>query len=188
MSTIAWTTPRTWVTGEIPTASQFNTDLRNNQNFLLNIPRVRAVNAGYTLYFYNGVYNLFTTGKLYDTDNMWLSNSNFVLLINTDGLYRFGSSWAHLSHNGHGLRENKCSIWDETLGIYTGEAFRINYDLGVHGGSENQHCFVEGQSEYALQGLHQLVFFYFQNTSANIDLFGTGDESTPTMWATWMGA
>ena len=33
-SGIAWTTPRTWVTGELVTAAQMNTDVRDNINFL----------------------------------------------------------------------------------------------------------------------------------------------------------
>ncbi len=30
---MAYTTPRTWVPGEIPTAAQFNTHIRDNQSF-----------------------------------------------------------------------------------------------------------------------------------------------------------
>lgn len=32
---MAWTTPRTWVTGEVVTAAYFNTNLRDNLNFLV---------------------------------------------------------------------------------------------------------------------------------------------------------
>lgn len=48
---MAWTTPRTWVDGELVSATAFNMDLRDNQNHLFPFPesnnvRIQAFNAG----------------------------------------------------------------------------------------------------------------------------------------------
>lgn len=42
---MAYTTPRTWVAGEYPTAAQLNAHLRDNISFLANPPSVRAIRS-----------------------------------------------------------------------------------------------------------------------------------------------
>ena len=41
---MAYTTPRTWVSGEYPTAAQFNANMRDNVSFLANAPTCRVSN------------------------------------------------------------------------------------------------------------------------------------------------
>ena len=42
MSKIVWTTPKSWSVGELVTAANLNLHVRDNMNFLYNIPRYRA--------------------------------------------------------------------------------------------------------------------------------------------------
>ena len=42
---MAWTTPRTWETDEIPPASTFNTHIRDNENYLKSAADSRAVSV-----------------------------------------------------------------------------------------------------------------------------------------------
>ncbi len=43
---MAWTTPRTWVTDEVPTAATLNTHIRDNLNALAALGFVGAISAG----------------------------------------------------------------------------------------------------------------------------------------------
>ena len=89
---MAWTTPRTWVAGEVVTASQLNAHVRDNLNFLLNgrilSYIVRAGSSDYT--------TTSTSFTPVDTTNLRITatpNSGRVVLVAT-------GHWKHSSSTG----------------------------------------------------------------------------------------
>ena len=180
---MVWTTPRTWATGDVPTSGWMNTDLRDNQNFLYNVPRVRAFHSGYFLFVNFTVLNLNTTREIYDTDNMWNSGSSHAADINTAGLYACGGGWAHGQYDGEGVREIKAVRYDGTL---QDEIFRQKYVVGTHGGGETQHMRVNGSGESTLTTSDFIIFQAFHDAGADIaDL--PASDCAPGWWATWRG-
>jgi hypothetical protein len=89
---MAWTTPRTWLTGETCTASQFNTHIRDNENFLrahhgclVYKSAVQTVAAGNT--------DVLTWNtETYDTDvihDTVTNNSRLIVPTGFDGYWEF---------------------------------------------------------------------------------------------------
>ena len=180
---MVWTTPRTWVTGDVVTSGQMNTELRDNQNFLYNVPRHRAYHSGYLLFLNSTVMNITTTRQIYDTDNMWASGNSHAADINTAGLFACGAGWAHGQYDGEGVREVKAIRYD---GALQDEIFRQKYIVGTHAGGETQHMRVVGSGESVFTTGEFILFQTFHDAGADIADLPVSD-CAPGHWATWRG-
>ena len=79
--------PRTWSTGDTPTDTQLNTDLRDAYGFLMNPPRVKVYsNAGQSFATSEGIITNWDT-QVYDSDGMWSSGAASKLVAVTAGWY-----------------------------------------------------------------------------------------------------
>lgn len=104
---MAYTAPRTWVLGELITASIMNTHLRDNVSFLYNKPRFRVRNTaaqgpvGSTAPYDNAVYNtkdFDTSGTMFTGAGPWSG----PITIPQTGLWLFSmfALWASSSAAG----------------------------------------------------------------------------------------
>lgn len=88
---MAWTTPRTWTTGEVVTAAQMNTHVRDNLAYLKDdvVQTTRIVSSsGYTLPGTSTWYNMPFDSESID-EGGWHDNAsnNDRITVSTDGLY-----------------------------------------------------------------------------------------------------
>lgn len=88
MSPISYSTPRTWVSGEYPTAAQFNANIRDNIAFLANPPSCRVYNSANISVPHNAETNLTFNSERFDTDGMHSTASlTERITFTTAGLY-----------------------------------------------------------------------------------------------------
>lgn len=94
-----WTTPRTWVTGEVVTAALMNTHVRDNTTYLYeNSARAPAARAARTTNQSIPNVNWTTVSfdtENFDTDTMYTAANPDVFTIKTAGLYLIvgGFTW-----------------------------------------------------------------------------------------------
>jgi len=180
---MVWTTPRTWSTGDIPTSGWMNTDIRDNQNFLYNVPRHRAYHSGYIIWVNFTSTNINTTRQIYDTDNMWNTGSSHAADINTAGLYACGAGWAHGQYDGEGVREVQAIRYD---GALQDVVFRQKYIVGTHAALETQHMRVNGSGERTFTTSEFIIFTAYHDAGNDMADLPTVDAS-PGHWSTWRG-
>lgn len=115
---MAWTTPRTWVSGELATASLFNTHIRDNMTFLL--PDDDAQDIAYSA-------SDFTHGTV---GGVWDVQSGDVLV-----------QWKHLVANRFRFT---CQITNSSVSGTSGIQLRINLHLpsGTIQSNTNTLCFI----------------------------------------------
>lgn len=85
-------TPRTWVSGDTPTATELNLDVRDGWGFLANPPRCKVYSTtGHTVTTSGGLSNDTTMTwdtEIYDTDGIHSSGSPSRLTCVTAGVYQ----------------------------------------------------------------------------------------------------
>lgn len=85
---MAYSTPRTWVAGEYPTAAQFNQNIRDNVAFLANPPACRVTNSATQSVNNNAEMTPLWDTEAFDTDNMHSTSVNTGrITFTTAGLY-----------------------------------------------------------------------------------------------------
>lgn len=92
---MAWTTPRTWVRGDLPTVTRLNVDLRDNMVFLAATLGVRARASASQTGIATGVQTQVTPFDVedFDSDNMHNQVSNTGrLTVVTAGKYMVGAT------------------------------------------------------------------------------------------------
>lgn len=169
---MAWTTPRTWVLGEIITAAIMNTHVRDNLNYMYNKPRVKTSNTTAPTYSNGGGWMVHNQ-EIYDTNGMFTPSSQNVI-INTAGVYAFGLSWSHVNLANVGVRGGR--IYDGVKNVlrcdYTSNGTQA-FSVEMNG----HHYFAQGTI---------VTHSYYHNHGSN--LTGTRFQSaTPIFWETWMG-
>lgn len=105
---MAWTTPRTFVTGELLTAGIFNSDHRDNLNFLANPPGARVYNS-VAISIATGTSTVLTfDSERYDNDAIHDTVTNSGrLTCKTAGRY---SITGHVDWAANGTGHRVCSI------------------------------------------------------------------------------
>lgn len=85
---MAYTTPRTWVAGEVVTAALLNTHLRDNISFVANPPACRAYHNVNVSMANSAETVVSLNSERWDTDAMHstVTNNNRIM-VNTSGLY-----------------------------------------------------------------------------------------------------
>lgn len=180
---MAWTTPKTWVTGEIVSAAYFNRDISKNINMLMNPPRFRSTTSVAPVYAFLGG-TMDHDWERYDSDNMFSAVSS-QCRINTDGLYILGSAWSNQPQDkdgnnitNSGIREIKCvvnSVKDEVYHIQ----LTVSQVAFINISGEGAMYFTNGMS---------CTFMYYQNNGGSVDIQGRKlNDAYPATWASWIG-
>ena len=81
---MAWTTPGTAVAGDVLTAARWNSDVRDNTNFLYQVPSVQVRRTS-DLTSYASNTAITWQSEAWDTDSMWSSGTDVT--IKTAGIY-----------------------------------------------------------------------------------------------------
>lgn len=85
---MAYVAPKTWASGNKPTAAEFNQDIRDNVSFLANPPACRVYHNTTQSINDNSETALVFNSERYDTDGMHSTSVNTGrITINTAGLY-----------------------------------------------------------------------------------------------------
>lgn len=114
---MAWTTPRTWVTGELVTASILNTHVRDDLSYLKNAPTFDgAVTVTGTLQWGGGA--------------AISSSSNIALLSAVNAFTGFGTH----SFSAGGVGGNIIALRNSTAGVGNYSAFQFGNDAAVSQG------------------------------------------------------
>jgi hypothetical protein len=100
----AWTAPRTWVAGEVVTATIMNQHIRDNLNFLNEPPACLVYNTGSQSIANNTPTNLTFNSELYDTDSFITTPASSFSVGSIPGRYALwcSVSWAGVAG---GVRE-----------------------------------------------------------------------------------
>lgn len=171
---MAYTTPRTWVTGEVVTAALLNTHLRDNISYLANPPTCRAYHNT-TQSIPTGSNTLFAlNSERYDTDAMHDTvTNNSRLTAKTAGVFSVtgGCQWAA---SAVGFRSIFLIVNGATIFAHTTLA-------SVTGAVEMA---VAGQWKCAVNDYIEI--WGVQTSGGGLNLSGSGDEGT-WLAATWIG-
>jgi len=105
---MAWTAPRTWGASELLTAAKFNTDIRDNENFLRTFHGARMWESAVLSQTANAAWQLVTFDVTdYDSDSIAVLGSDwFVVPTGFDGTWRV-TAHAEWSANATGSRQIK---------------------------------------------------------------------------------
>lgn len=89
---MAYTTPRTWVAGEVPTAAQFNANIRDNVAFLANPPACRVYHNTTQSAANSTEVSVAFNSERYDTASMHDTvTNNTRITFTTAGLFVVGA-------------------------------------------------------------------------------------------------
>jgi hypothetical protein len=172
---VAWTSPRSWVSGETVTSTILNTHVRDNLNAIVSPPYayIRATTA--TSVGGSASANISFNTEIVDTDNLYTSASPTRLTIATAGLYMLAG--------GYSLALS--------AGALANARFRVNGGLLQHSGT-SVICGATGQNAtlsltcfYRLSVGDYVELASFSNGSAVNTFVSQGD--TAFMQVRWMG-
>jgi len=90
---MAWTTPRTWVSGETVTDTLLNAHVRDNLNAIVNPPYVHVRATAATTFGTSSVTPIIWDLEVADTDSMYSAAANTKVTVNTAGLYQVMGGW-----------------------------------------------------------------------------------------------
>lgn len=175
---MAYTTPRTWVAGEYPTAAQMNANVRDNISFLANPPACRVfhnatishtTSAAWQTLTFNS--ERFDTAAMHDT-----ATNNPRITFTVGGLYLIGGHVEFAAHatGMRGLRIQHSS----------GVTLAATHNAAVTTAGVSQHVLV---TTVAAQAAGQYVVLdAWQNSGGALSIFSAA-ASTPEFWAVWVG-
>lgn len=175
---MAYTTPRTWVAGEVVTAALLNTHLRDNVSYLANPPACRVLNSvDITGIVTNTQTRLTFDTELYDTDTMHSTSVNTGrITFNTAGLYAVGSS----------VTFGVSATGDRTLSLLkAGTTIVAEADIAPNP-TGGRGTGVVVATIYKFAAAEWVEVWATQNSGGNLSVLKLG-EFTPIFWATWMG-
>lgn len=174
---MAYSTPRTWVAGEYPTAAQFNANIRDNVSFLANPPACRVThNASQSVNSVTETALNFNT-EVFDTDSMHDTvTNNSRLTCVTAGLYVIAGCIEYQSAgaaSGH-----RCAI------IRHSGAGIIAFQKSVPLNSDSIQVCVSTIYKLAVNDYLTLSAFHSQGSALNSQ---SAAAYAPTFEATWIG-
>lgn len=174
---MGYTAPTTRSTGNLITASVWNTDLVDNITFLANPPACRVYNTANQSVTSGGSGLLipFNTER-YDTDNMHSTVTNTSrITFNTAGLYLVT---AHIQYAGNatGIR---------LAAIRFNGATDIAYDIRMNAGASDTTAFSIA-TVYKFAAADYVEVLAFQSSGSTLNVFANANYS-PEFSATWVG-
>lgn len=171
---MAYSTPRTWVAGEYPTAAQFNANIRDNVSFLANKPACRvyhnttqtATNAATTYLAFNS--------ERWDTDTMHDTvTNNSRITFKTAGLFIVGGQIQCPGTTG------RHALIIEGNGVT--QIFQ--HEWQVNGGSDT---YMAGETIWKMAVNDYIRLGVFQSSGSNQTIpASTGWQAD--FWAVWIG-
>ena len=173
---MAWTTPRTWLTGEIVTAGNFNLYLKDNLNYLYNLPRFKARQST-ALTLFNGGVLVNCNTEVYDADNMFTATDG-TCDIRRSGVHSFGCCIREASNSGVGVREAKITNENDQNTVAQ-QVIRVGTD-------SSQARIVHAYGESYVTTGNTVGFWHYQNSGASIAA-DISNEAYPSIYGAWRG-
>lgn len=166
---MGWSTPRTWVAGEAPTAATLNTHIRDELNFLYDPPAVHVyVTAATTSIGTSGSWtDVSGYGEDNDTDSMWTS-ANAYVLINTAGRYLLLANARFDNATTTGLRGVRVAKSTDNGSTYT--TYVANSLNG--GGTGSNDCVAQAVIEIDVNAGDRLKMQVIQFSGGALNLIG----------------
>lgn len=177
MST-AYTTEKTWVTGDDITAALLNAHIRDNSQFLHQPPCCRVFNSA-NISVSNGAYNALTfNSERYNTDSMHSTAVNTSrITATTAGKYNAGGCIQYAAAAGGSIRAAAVRLNGLTI-----VGHMTTPSLGASASPQvNVSC------DYALAAADYLELLAFQDSGAALNATVNGNYS-PEFWASWQAA
>jgi hypothetical protein len=176
----AWATPRTWVTAEVVTSAELNTDVRDNISWLgTDKPSCRVFHST-TQGLTNATFGaLLYNSEWFDSASMHSTTSNTSrITFPVAGIYLVGCN-VTFAANATGVRVAGISL----NGISDPTSF-IARTQAINAGSDDQMLnastiWTFGTSDYIETAVYQ--------TSGGALNSKTTGSASPAMWAIWMG-
>lgn len=172
---MAYTTPRTWVAGEYPTAAQLNANVRDNVSFLANPPACRVYhNANQTTT--TAVHlSLALNSERYDTASMHSTvTNNSRITIPVAGLYLVTGHLEWAAGNTTGVRQAELFLNGLTF-------IAMQSAAGVA-----QIIQMTVSTVYKFAAADYVELAAFQNSGVGLNINSSANYS-PELAATWIG-
>lgn len=134
---MAWTTPRTWASGESVTSTVMNTHVRDNLNAIVSPPYVfvRANSTSTTLATGGSWVALSFDTEVSDAFNMWVSSAAPNINIATAGLYLinagFGVVFSGAQYARARIRVNGTDVPSAGMSVYGASTQTANLSLSL---------------------------------------------------------
>lgn len=177
MVKIVWTTPRTWLTGEVVSAGNLNAHIRDNLNYLYNIPRFKGRQST-SLILYNGGTRIDCNTQVYDTDSMF-NPTSATATIRRAGVYSLGCCIRENNNTGVGGRE--CKIINDTqyraVCHFFARPSNASSQARTHTAQSDTYCYLNDS----------IVYYFYQNSGASLGA-AISNAAYPAIWAAWNGA
>lgn len=130
---MAWTTPGTATAGDVLTASFWNTQVRDNQNFLYTPPMVKVYRSSDLTSYTNGA-NITWNAEEFDTDTMFTSGTDVT--IKTAGIwmvtgFAYITATATLTATFFGVKKNASYVAQQYHPPYSSTSSLVGYS-GIH--------------------------------------------------------
>lgn len=172
---MAYTTPRTWVAGEVVTAALLNTHLRDDVSFLANPPACRVYSNAAAQVINPSLTPLFNQER-YDTDNMHSTAAlTSRITFNTSGLYLVGGC-VRIQTGGGGARD---------LGITLNGTTVIGYNL-VATNATGGPTIITTATAYKFAVADYIELNIVQNAGGPLNNEVVPNQA-PEFWANWIG-
>jgi len=175
---MGYTAPTTRSTGNLITASIWNTDLVNNILFLANPPACRVYHNTTQSATSAVALTLAMNSERYDTDNMHdLVTNNSRITMNTAGLYLV-TAHAAFAANATGQRDLYLQVNASTY-----IAMATTPSIGAGG-----ETFLSVSSVFKFAATDYVIARVFQNSGGALNVNGTSLAYGCEMSATWVGS
>ncbi len=173
---MAWTTPRTWVVGETPTAAQFNAHVRDNLNFLYGAPSCRVYhNAAQSIANATETSLAFNTER-FDNDTMHAAGDDTKITFTTAGRYFLAVS-VEFPANATGYRQVSIRHSVGTV--------KVAVDL-LPVSSAGATSALSADTVYAMAAAEYVDARVYQSSGGALNVNSTSAYS-PEFMAHWMG-
>ena len=171
---MAWNTPKTWSVGDVLTASEMNTYVRDNTGFLNAPPSCRAYNSAAISINNNTITALTFNSERWDTDSIHSTVTNTErLTATTAGIYHIYGSVAFAAN----------STGDRALYIYLSGSV-IYSSMRVGAATGRTICTISTEISMAVSDYVTLHVFQDRGGSLNVD---TLSNYSPEFGMTYLG-
>lgn len=171
---MAWTAPRTWVTGEVVTSSQANTHFRDNQVFLHDPPSCRVFNSASILVPNATETALTFNSERWDTDSMHSTSSlTSRITFNTAGKY-IVTGHVRFAGNASGFR---------SVGIrFGGTTYLAANEAPTIGAGSSHDLSVATVYAFPAASFAELVVFHDIGASLNAEAVAAISPEFAALW------
>lgn len=173
---MAWTAPRTWVTGETPTAAQFNAHVRDNLNFLYSPPSCRVYHNAAQAATTAVALTVALNSERFDNDTMHDTVTNNSRITFTTAGHYIVIGDIEFAANATGVRV--VGISHSSAGILAETEYAEVSAAGV--------SVLNVSTMYAMSAADYVTIFAYQNSGGNLNV-NSDTAFSPEFMAHWMG-